>query len=59
MHLIKVMFQRVDVDRPEAAELSEPGVYLHQRLRFYPVQAPLRFNPRLDESGFTKHPQVL
>lgn len=52
-------FKRVDVDRPELAERSEPGVYLHQRFRFDPIEPPLCVNARLDESGLPKDPEVL
>jgi hypothetical protein len=35
--MIEVTLESVDVDRPEAAERSEPGVYLHQWLGLDPV----------------------
>src|SRR5258708_2129252 len=41
IHTVEVTLERVDVDRPEAAERSEPGVYLHEWLGPDPVKTPL------------------
>ena len=51
--------ERVQVDRPEAAEWGEPGIDLHQRLRSDPIQASLRVYARLNEAGLAKNPQML
>jgi len=51
--------ERIDVRRPEAPELSEPGINLHEGLRSDPVQTPLRIDSRLDESCLPQDPQVL
>ena len=58
MHTVEVTLERVDVDRPEAAERSEPGVYLHEWLGPDPVKTPLRINARLHEACLAQHPQV-
>jgi hypothetical protein len=58
MRAIEVTFQRVKVDRPEAAEWLKPGVYLHEGLRLHPVKTPLRIHARLDEPRLPEHSQV-
>jgi hypothetical protein len=54
-----VTLERVDVHRPEAAERSEPSVYLHEWLGPDPIKTPLRIDARLHESSLSKHAQVL
>jgi hypothetical protein len=58
IHTIEVTLKRVDVHRPEAAEWSEPSVYLHEWLGPDPIKTPLRIDARLHEAGLTQHPQM-
>jgi hypothetical protein len=58
IHAIEVTLECVDVGRPEAAERSEPGVYLHEWRGPYTVETPLRINARLHKAGLTQYPQV-
>jgi hypothetical protein len=51
IHTIEVTLERVDVHRPEAAEWSEPSVYLHKWLGPDSIKAPLRIDARLHEAG--------
>jgi hypothetical protein len=44
MHAIEVTFERIDVDRPEAAERREPNVYFLERLRPDALKTPLRID---------------
>jgi hypothetical protein len=53
IHTIEVTLKRVDVHRPEAAEWSEPSVYLHEWLGPDPIKTPLRIDARLHEAGLT------
>jgi hypothetical protein len=59
IHTIEVALKSIDVDRPEATERSEPGIYFHERLGPDPVKTPLCINARLHEARLTQHPQVL
>src|SRR5215470_8956245 len=52
-------FERVNVDRPEAPERSEPGIDLPERLGPDPIDAPLGFDARLHEAGLAQHAEVL
>src|SRR5262245_15874862 len=58
IHSVEVAFESVKVGGPIAAEGSQPGVHLHERLRPEAVDAPLRVDARLDEAGLTKHTEV-
>jgi len=52
-------FESIDVHRPEATELFEPGVELLKWSRFQPVEAALRVDCRFDEAGVAKDAEVL
>ncbi len=46
------------MNRPEAAELSQPGVYLLKRFGPQPVEAALCIHCGFDEPGVAQHAQV-
>jgi hypothetical protein len=54
-----MLFQAVKPGRPELAVRGQPRVEIGQRLGAYPVEAALRIDARLDQSGVTQDPQVL
>ena len=54
-----MVFESVEVRRPELTIRSQPFVELHKRLGPDPVQPPLPLRPRLDEPGLLEHAQVL
>src|SRR5262249_22466656 len=58
VHAIEMALERVDMRGPEAAEPSEPFVNFHEGLRSNAVEASLRIDARLDESGLPKHAQM-
>ena len=58
MHAIEVTLERIDAQRPEAAEWSEPGVDLHERFRPNPVKPPLCIDTGLDKTSISQDPQV-
>src|SRR5689334_19705371 len=43
-HAIEMALERIDLGRPVAAELSEPSIHFHERLRPDPVQPALRID---------------
>ncbi len=57
-HAVKVPFQSVDVGGPEPAELLKPGIHLTKRFRFEPVDAALRVDGGLDETGVPQNAQM-
>ncbi len=59
IHPIKVAFESIQMNRPEPAELSQPGIDLLQPFRFQPVETPLRVHRGFHETGIAQHPQVL
>ncbi len=59
IHAIEVAFESIDVSGPEAAELSQPCIYLLKWFRPKPVEPALRIHSRLDETSVAQHPQVL
>jgi len=59
IHAIEVAFERIDVGGPEAAELSQPGVYLLKWSRFQAVETALRVHRGFHETGVAQHAQVL
>lgn len=52
-------FESVDVNRPEPAELFEPGIELLKGSGLEPVEAALRVDCRFDEAGVAKDAEVL
>jgi hypothetical protein len=52
-------FESIDVDRPEATELGEPGVELLKRSGLQAIEAALRVDSRFDEAGVAKDAEVL
>jgi hypothetical protein len=54
-----VVFEAVEVRRPELAVRGEPVVQLRERFRANAVKAPLRFGARFDESGLLEDAEVL
>ena len=59
MQGVEVPFERIDVDGPEPAERSQPGLDLLKRLGPQPVETPLCVPRGLHEAGLAQHPQVL
>src|SRR6185437_3608846 len=58
-HAVEMALERIDMRRPELAELPEPRIDLLQRLRPQPVETALRAHGGFDETGVAQHPQVL
>ena len=58
-HTVKVAFESIHVSRPEAAELSQPGIDLLKWFRLQPVEAALRVHRGFHESGLAQHSQML
>jgi hypothetical protein len=54
-----VVFESVEVRRPELTIRSQPFIELRKRLGPDPVQPPLPLRARLDEPGLREHTQVL
>ena len=52
-------FESIDVNRPEAAELLEPGIELLKGSGLEPVEAALRVNGRFDEAGVAEDAEML
>jgi len=59
MHAIEVAFESIDVNRPEPAELGQPGIHLPKWFRFQPVQTTLRVHRGFHKTGVAQDPQVL
>jgi len=59
VHAIEMLFQSVDVRRPEATELSEPSVEFLKRSRLQAIEAALCVDSRFDEPGVAKDAQML
>src|SRR4051812_38709533 len=59
VHFFQMLFERVDVLRPKAAEGHEPGVEFHEGLRPEAIQAALGFDSRCNEARVSQHAQVL
>ena len=59
IHSIKVAFKSIDVNRPEAAELSQPVIQLLKWFGFQPVEAALCVHRGFYETGLSQHSQVL
>jgi hypothetical protein len=54
-----VVFEAIQMSRPEPAVGGEPLVELGERLRSDAVQAPLRIRAGLDEPGVLENAEVL
>lgn len=52
-------FESVDVDRPEATELFEPGVELLERSGLQAIETALSIDGGFDEAGVAKDAEVL
>src|ERR1700741_369670 len=59
VHAVEVAFERIDVLRPEPAELIQPGVQLLKWLRFQPVETALSVPRGFHEAGVAQHAEVL
>jgi hypothetical protein len=59
IHPVKVAFESIHVCRPEAAELSQPGIHLSKWFWLQPVETALSVDRRFDEPGVAQHSQVL
>jgi len=59
IHAVEVAFKGVDVNRPEAAELSQPGIYLPEWFRFQPVETALGVHCGFHKTRVAQHTQVL
>src|SRR5208282_1203568 len=59
IHPIKVAFESIDVNRPEPAELSQPGIHLLKWFRLQPVETALCVHRRCHETRLAQHSQVL
>jgi hypothetical protein len=59
VHAIEMAFESIDVHRPEATELGEPGVELLEWSGLQPIEAPLCVDGRFDEAGVAKDTEVL
>jgi hypothetical protein len=57
--LVEVIFEAIQVSRPELAVGGEPLVELGERLRSDAVQAALRIRAGLDEPGVLEDAEVL
>jgi hypothetical protein len=58
-HTIKVAFESIQVGRPEAAELGQPGIDLLKGLWSQPVETALCVHRGFHETGLAQYPQVL
>ena len=56
---IEMAFESVDVNRPEAAELFQPGIEFLKRSGLEPVEAALCVNGGFDEAGVAEDAEVL
>ena len=52
-------FESIDVHRPEATELGEPGVEFLEWSGLQPIEAALCVDGRFDEAGVAKDAEVL
>src|SRR5215471_9225570 len=59
MHAVEVALESIDVCRPKAAELSQPGIQLLKGFRFQSVEAALCVHRGFDEAGLAQHSQML
>ena len=59
VHAIEMAFESIDVRRPEATELSEPGVELLEWSRLQPIEPALSVYSRFDETGVSQDAKVL
>jgi hypothetical protein len=59
MNAVEVAFESIYVSRPEATELSQPGIQLLKRFRFQPVETALRVYSGFNKTGVAQHTQVL
>ena len=59
IHTVEVAFESIQVSRPEAAELGQPGIDLLQWSRFQPVETALCVHRGFHETGLAQNPQVL
>ena len=59
MRAVEVALESIDVGRPEAAELSQPGVDFLQRFGLQPVEAALGIHRGLNETCIPEHAQML
>jgi hypothetical protein len=59
IHAIEMAFESIDVHRPEATELSEPGVELLERSGLQAIKAALGVDGRFNEASVAKYAQVL
>ncbi len=59
IHPIEVAFESIDVSRPEASELRQPGIYLLKWFGFEPVETALRVHRGLNKPRLAQHAQVL
>jgi hypothetical protein len=59
IHSIKVAFKSIDVNRPEAAELSQPVIQLLKWFGFQPVEAALCVYRGFHKPGIPQHTQML
>ena|ERR1700759_1619614 len=59
IHAIEMAFESVDVNRPEAAELLQPGVEFLKWSGLEPVEAALRVHGGFDKAGVAEDAEVL
>ncbi len=59
IHSIKVAFESIQVNGPEPAEPSQPGIQFFKWFRFQPVETALCVHRRFHETGLAQHSQVL
>jgi hypothetical protein len=59
VHAIEMAFKSVNVVRPEATELFEPGIEFLKRSGLEPVEATLRVDCGFDEAGVAKNAEML
>lgn len=56
---IEVAFESINVSRPEAAKLSQPGIDFLKRLRPQMIETALRVHRGLYEASVAEHAEVL
>jgi hypothetical protein len=59
LHAVEVLFESIDVGRPEPTERSEPGIHLLKWFRFHSVETALCVHGGFYETGLSQHSQVL
>src|SRR5579863_8276417 len=59
LHAVQVTLESIDMDRPEAAERSQPVVHFLKRSRLQPVETALGVHRGFHEAGLAQHSQVL